>query len=159
MRNDRKLPSTAQLEAMPTLLVSHTCDLKFDDGEVRLFLSRCDTGDGEPFDHTGYIEIKDVDGRWIDQGYYDADCPPEALPGVTGTYFLDFKVDAERNIDAPASCHGCQRDIDWDDEGGHIHPDGSVLCPQCDETEHAKEEDQQALQALTNFIVFGTTNA
>ena len=99
MRNDRKLPNPRQLEVMPTLVVAHTCDLKFDDGEVRLLLSRCDSADGEPFDNTAYIEIKDDSGRWIDQGYYDADCPPEALPGVTGTYFLDFKVDAERIID------------------------------------------------------------
>ena len=99
MRNDRKLPNTRQLEVMPTLLVSHTCDLKFDDGDVRLFLSRCDTADGEPFDNTVYLEMKGESGNWLDQGYYDGDHPVECLPGVTGTYFLDFKVDAERIID------------------------------------------------------------
>ena len=99
MRNDNKLPNTRQLEVMPTLLVSHTCDLKFDDGDVRLFLSRCDIYDGEPFHSTVYLEAKDESGRWIDQGYYDGDNPVECLPGVTGTYFLDFKVDAERLIE------------------------------------------------------------
>ena len=119
MRNDNKLPTTKQLEVMPTLLVSHTCDMKFDDGEVRLFLSRCDMRDGEPFDNTAYIEAKDESGRWIDQGYYDADSPPECMPSVTGTYFLDFKVDAERLM------------------------------------ESSEQEDQDALQALTNSIVMG----
>jgi hypothetical protein len=30
-----------------------------------------------------------------------------------------------------ASCESCKIDIDMDDEGGHIYPDGTVVCPNC----------------------------
>ena len=30
-------------------------------------------------------------------------------------------------------CEGCECDIDWNEDGGHNYPDGSVLCPQCED--------------------------
>jgi hypothetical protein len=32
-------------------------------------------------------------------------------------------------------CDKCECDIDLDGEGGHIYPDGSVLCPICEDAE------------------------
>lgn len=93
------LPTAEQLEAVPTLSESHTCDMKYDDGEVRLFLSRCDTRDGEPFDNAVYLEIKDERGRWIDHGCYDGDSATRDLSGISGSYFNDFKEYADELIE------------------------------------------------------------
>jgi hypothetical protein len=94
---DRLMPNTEQLEFTPTLTEGYVMDLKFDDGCHRLWLSRCDTLDGEPYDNTVYLEEYDEDnGRWYDVGHYDGDNPVECLPGVTGVYFTDLKVEADR---------------------------------------------------------------
>ena len=145
----RQLPNTEQLEAMPTLLQAHTCDMKFNDGEVRLFLSRCDSRDGEPFDNTVYLEI--YDGRnWVDQGYYDGDNPIDCMPGVTGTYFTDFKVDADRAIELlneeTRRCENCGYKLD---DGYKTH---ETICGAC---VSAQDQDRLALQALLNSIVRG----
>lgn len=29
-------------------------------------------------------------------------------------------------------CDDCQTEIDWDEDGAHIYPDGSALCPTCE---------------------------
>ena len=29
-------------------------------------------------------------------------------------------------------CDMCKIDINYDEDGGHIYPDGSVLCPSCE---------------------------
>ena len=29
-------------------------------------------------------------------------------------------------------CDDCQTEIDWDEDGGHIYPDGSTVCSQCE---------------------------
>jgi hypothetical protein len=34
-----------------------------------------------------------------------------------------------------SNCDKCGCDVDLDDEGGHIYPDNSVLCPICEEGE------------------------
>ncbi|CAB4145894.1 hypothetical protein UFOVP1219_23 [uncultured Caudovirales phage] len=39
------------------------------------------------------------------------------------------------DLDSTPACEDCQDKIDFDETGGHIYPDGSVLCPQCDEVE------------------------
>lgn len=99
MSYTRQFPTARQLEALPTRIESHTCDLKSDDGTVRLWLSRCDTLDGEPFTHTVYIEVLDEENwRWVDHGYYDGDNPIEDIAGFSGFYFTDVKAEADRLI-------------------------------------------------------------
>jgi hypothetical protein len=96
---NRLMPNTEQLDHTPTDTEGYTSDLKFDDGCFRLWLSRCSTLDGEPYDNTVYVEEYDEDnGRWYEIGHYDGDNPVECLPGLTGAYFTDLKVEADRLI-------------------------------------------------------------
>lgn len=52
-----------QLEGMPTLSVGQADNLKYDDGEYRIWLSRCGAADGMPYDNQVTIERLDS-GRW-----------------------------------------------------------------------------------------------
>lgn len=52
------------LQDLPTLCVGQSCNLKMDDGETRVWLSRCGVADGAPYDNAVTIEQL-VDGRWI----------------------------------------------------------------------------------------------
>jgi hypothetical protein len=87
---------------MPTLLQAHTCDLKIDDGAYRVFLSRLDAGDGEPFDNTVYVEMKDERGRWVDIGCYAGDEPPHwfKFPEMFGDEFAIQKSEADELLEA-----------------------------------------------------------
>lgn len=64
--------TTDQLLAMPTITHSHNADLKFDDGNVRVWLSRLQKEDGEPYNNSIYIEHY-VDGSWVVSSCYDGD--------------------------------------------------------------------------------------
>ena len=81
--------------ALPTLQAGHCSDLKVDDGRYRVWLSRMDMTDGEPYDNTVYVEELHR-GAWQELGHYDGDNPVECLPGITGWYFLEVRVDARR---------------------------------------------------------------
>jgi len=100
MNNDL-MPNTKQLDVMPTLSQAYTCDLKIDDGDYRVFLSRLDAGDGEPFDNTVYVEAYRL-GVWGDLGYYDGDCPPSwsEFPGLVGDPFAIQKSEANELLEA-----------------------------------------------------------
>lgn len=63
-----------------------------------------------------------------------------------GMSWGDYPTDACRPLDVISelgvteltfgklsNCDKCKCDIDLDGEGGHIYPDGSVLCPTCEE--------------------------
>jgi len=89
------MPSTEQLEALPTLAQGHVVDLKIDDGEFRISLSRCDAADGEPFDNTVYVEALFA-GRWLEFGYYDGDDPIESIDFVKHAVFIDYCLSGER---------------------------------------------------------------
>lgn len=39
----------------------------------------------------------------------------------------------ERGQEVCQQCDGCGCAIDLDEDGGHIYPDGSVVCPQCED--------------------------
>lgn len=60
-----------ELEALPTLSVGQSCNLKIDEGDRRIWLSRCTVADGEPFDNAVTVETL-VDGRWVDFERYPA---------------------------------------------------------------------------------------
>ena len=57
--------SAKDLRAMPTLAVGQADDLKVDDGEVRVWLSRCGPEDGEPYRNKVSVESLLPPGRWI----------------------------------------------------------------------------------------------
>lgn len=60
-----------RLEALPTLSVGQTCNLKADDGEVRVWLGRCGVADGEPYNNPVTIETLE-DGRWVTSHRFQA---------------------------------------------------------------------------------------
>jgi len=64
--------TTDQLLAMTTITSSHDADLKFDDGNMRVWLSRLHKEDGEPYNNTIYIE-HNVNGIWQISSCYDGD--------------------------------------------------------------------------------------
>jgi hypothetical protein len=99
--NNQLMPSAKQLEVLPTLTQSYTCDLKIDDSDYRVFLSRLDAGDGEPFDNTVYVEALGCLGNWVDLGYYDGDYPPSwsDFPGMIGDPFAIQKSEANELLE------------------------------------------------------------
>ena len=60
-----------ELERMPTLCVGQADDLKFEGDGVRVWLSRCDEADGEPYDNKVTVE-KWVNLRWTEVQTYQA---------------------------------------------------------------------------------------
>lgn len=51
------------LSTLPTLAQGQAADLKYDDGETRIWLSRCSAADGE----TQPVQIERlIEGRWVD---------------------------------------------------------------------------------------------
>ncbi len=63
-------PSAAELDAMPTLSVGQTADLKFDNGETRIWLERVGVDDGSPYDNG--VVIERYDGRrWVTEEEYE----------------------------------------------------------------------------------------
>lgn len=85
--NTMLLPTAAALAALPTIFECQDSDLKVDTDDFRLWLSRCDLSDGEPFDRTVYVEMFDGVLGWVLLGYYDGDDPVDGLPGVTAHAF------------------------------------------------------------------------
>jgi hypothetical protein len=61
----------AELEAMPTITQGQADDLKIDNGDERVWLSRCTTEDGEPYDNRVTIE-RLIDGSWQEVEYFQA---------------------------------------------------------------------------------------
>ena len=77
-----RLPFWHELMAIEKVLGGQMADLRIDTGDFRIWTSRMDLDDGEPFEKTVYVEVND-DGWWKDLGHYDGDEPPRSLPGVT----------------------------------------------------------------------------
>jgi uncharacterized Zn finger protein len=55
--------TTKELKSMPTLAVGQVADLKIDDGNVRVWLSRCVVEDGEPYNNKITIDHF-IDNCW-----------------------------------------------------------------------------------------------
>lgn len=72
----------AELEAMPTINVGYTADLKVDTGTERIWQERTTIADGEPFEHTITVE-RLIDGAWRTVDRYDAE---RARRRVESTY-------------------------------------------------------------------------
>jgi hypothetical protein len=79
------------LAKLPDLGDSGTSNLRLDNGQLRVWLSRLGLADGEPFEHTVYVEQLDEDaGRWNEVGYFDGDVldPHPAGHGLADAYEL-----------------------------------------------------------------------
>ncbi len=63
--------SLKHLEHLPTLHQGQADDCKIDNGQHRVWLSRCGVEDGEPYDHKVTIEAL-IEGRWETIGEYQA---------------------------------------------------------------------------------------
>jgi hypothetical protein len=63
--------SVEYLESLPTLHQGQADDCKLDDGETRIWLSRCTVEDGEPYNNKVTVE-RLVDGRWVETETYPA---------------------------------------------------------------------------------------
>lgn len=60
-----------ELEALPTLSVGQTSDLKIETDSERIWLSRCSVEDGEPCNHK--VTVEELrDGRWRVVATYEA---------------------------------------------------------------------------------------
>ena len=65
--------SIEELEALPTLAVGQSCNLKHDSGVVRVWLSRCTVADGEPYNNKVTVEVLDPEsGKWEVEAEYAA---------------------------------------------------------------------------------------
>ena len=78
------------LKDLPVLLYGHSADLCFseaeEEGNVRVWLSRCGIADGEPFAATVYVEQM-RDGKWEDVDYFDGNERDPKPVGVLGAAY------------------------------------------------------------------------
>ena len=75
------------LTQLPILQAGNTSDLLVEDEDegVRVWLSRCGLGDGEPFRTTVHVEEYDEDQDvWWEAGYFDGDEPDPQPTGTLG---------------------------------------------------------------------------
>lgn len=61
-----------ELEDLPTLCQGQADDLKIETADIRVWLCRCDTLDGMPYDNQVTIEAR-VNGRWQAVDEYEAE--------------------------------------------------------------------------------------
>lgn len=61
----------SELEMIETIEQGHTDDLKISDNGFKVWLCRCDTYDGMPYDNAVTIE-KYIDNRWVSVLMYEA---------------------------------------------------------------------------------------
>ena len=59
------------LESLPVLHQGQADDCHADDGEHRVWLSRCTVEDGEPFDNKVTVE-ENQNGRWVEIATFQA---------------------------------------------------------------------------------------
>jgi hypothetical protein len=62
-RRQKRDYSLEELEKLKTLYVGQCDDLKIDEGDTRVWLSRCTVEDGEPYNNKVSIE-KLIKGKW-----------------------------------------------------------------------------------------------
>ena len=74
--------TTKNLLDMDTLVQTNFADLKVDDDNRRVWLSRLTKADGEPFDNTVYIEQYSY-GKWKVTGFYSGDDPDTVIEILT----------------------------------------------------------------------------
>jgi len=60
-----------ELEKISDIERGHADDLKIDDNGFRVWLCRCDTYDGMPYDNAVTIEAN-INGRWVEVLMYEA---------------------------------------------------------------------------------------
>lgn len=77
------LPSYDELVELPNICLAQAEDLRYDDGEIRIWTSRMTQADGALFEHTVDVE-RLLDGTWKLIGRYDGDHPPEIVGTMAG---------------------------------------------------------------------------
>lgn len=77
----KSLPTFDELIERENLCLAQADDLRYDDGQIRLWTSRMTIGDGVPYRSTVYVE-RLIDGAWITIGCYDGENPPEIVGTV-----------------------------------------------------------------------------
>lgn len=60
-----------ELENMPTITQGQFSNMKYDDGETKILLSRCTIEDGEPYNNKVTVE-KLINGNWTITETYQA---------------------------------------------------------------------------------------
>lgn len=75
-----RMPSLAELQALPTLCQSQAMNLKIDCATFRVWLSRRGLEDGEPYAHTAYLERYEPNEQWWHSYPYDAAADNTWLP-------------------------------------------------------------------------------
>lgn len=65
--------TTAELREMETISSGWCGDLKYDDGETRVWLYRVGLADGAPFENTVQVERLGWHGRWETETFYNGD--------------------------------------------------------------------------------------
>jgi hypothetical protein len=80
------------LDDLPTIAVDQTADLKVATDDLRVWLSRLDIDDGEPFRRTVYVEAIDARHTFVYVGYFDGD---ETSPHPTGRLGDAFALTAD----------------------------------------------------------------
>lgn len=93
----RQMPHIDLLDALPTIEIAQASDLKISHSNVRVWVSRCGLPDGEPYEHTVYIETIFL-GRWVLRGHYDGQNPPEQIMGISCEWVITTGA-ARTNID------------------------------------------------------------
>jgi len=61
-----------ELQAKPTLSSGHFDNVKYDDGHIRVLLSRMTVADGMPYNNQVTIEVRNSTGDWITDWQYEA---------------------------------------------------------------------------------------
>ena len=100
--DDRCAPWGDELEELPTITVGHDSDLKYDDGRLRVWLSRLGLEDGEPFARTVYVEELKPEGWWL-VGYFDGGQDDPHPIGTLG----DAWNATGRALEASRTCELC----------------------------------------------------
>ena len=59
------------LESLTTICTGHADDLKIDNSDTRVWLSRCGVEDGEPYPNKVTVE-RLFDGEWVVDDFYQA---------------------------------------------------------------------------------------
>jgi hypothetical protein len=72
LNNPKRSRWADDLENLPTLDEAESRDLKYDDGRLRVWLSRRGRSGGDPFDRTVYVEER-KGGGWWEVGPFDGD--------------------------------------------------------------------------------------
>ena len=71
-------PTTSELQELETIVQGQASDLKVDEPDLRVWLSRMTVEDGEMWEHTVHVEER-INDRWRLVLSYDGDNPEDEV--------------------------------------------------------------------------------